>query len=105
MRGCERPPDLWLLKLRSAGMFSNVNEVVEQLRRAEAGGYRFVIDWSASTYRDPDVPGDPWGYYFHPCFAREAAEFQEAGGDLSMLPVLPGGWYLGTRTRRTPCCV
>ncbi len=36
------------LKLRSAGMFSNVNEVVEQLRLAEQGGYRFAIDWSAS---------------------------------------------------------
>lgn len=51
-------------------MFSNVNEVVEQLRLAEQGGYRFVIDWSQSCYLDSSRPGDPWTYYFEPVFPK-----------------------------------
>ena len=83
-------PDVRLLRLRSAGMFSNVNEVVEQLRRAEIGGYRFVIDWSASCYRATEREGDPWCYYFEPCFA-------ESEGDWGSLPALRGG-------RLVACC-
>jgi hypothetical protein len=56
------------LRLRSAGMFSNVNEVVEQARLAEAGGYRFVIDWQQSCYREPGRSDDPWLDYFEPCY-------------------------------------
>jgi len=70
------------LKLRDAGMFSNVNEVVEQLRRAAAGGYRFVIDWQRSCYRDDRHPGDPWSYYFEPCYTVDDL----AGQDLTDLP-------------------
>lgn len=61
-------PDIRLLHLRNAGMFSNVNEVIEQLRRSKNNNYRFAIDWAASCYRDPDHSGDPWAYYFEPCF-------------------------------------
>jgi len=60
--------DLRLLLLRPAGMFSNVNEVIEQLRLAEARGYRFAIEWARSCYLDPDRDGDPWNYYFEPVF-------------------------------------
>ena len=49
-------------------MFSNVNEVIEQLRLAEAGGYKFTIEWSQSCYRDSSRIEDPWSYYFEPCF-------------------------------------
>lgn len=56
------------LQLRPAGMFSNVNEVVEHLRLAELGGYRFFIDWHRSCYRDSTRSGDPWSYYFEPVF-------------------------------------
>lgn len=56
------------LHLRAAGMFSNVNEVVHQLYLSEQQGYRFVIDWSNSSYKTPDLHGDPWGYYFEDCF-------------------------------------
>lgn len=78
--------DVRLLKLRSAGMFSNVNEVVEQLRLAEKNGYRFAIDWTASCYLDPSRAGDPWSYYFEPCFADLPKEVipEDAA-------VLPGG--------------
>lgn len=62
------PQDVRLLRLRVHGMFSNVNEVVEQARLAERDGYRFHIDWSRSCYRDPERAGDPWEYYFEPCF-------------------------------------
>jgi len=55
-------------------MFSNVNEVVQQLHLAEIGGYSFRIDWSDSCYRDPEHPGDPWNYYFHDCFPCRAEE-------------------------------
>ncbi|HFD80761.1 MAG TPA: hypothetical protein ENK05_10290 [Gammaproteobacteria bacterium] len=72
------------LRLRSAGMFSNVNEVVQQLHLAEQRGYRFAIDWSDSCYRDPQRAGDPWNYYFEDCFPGADAE----GGDC---PQLPGG--------------
>ena len=73
-----------LLKLRPAGMFSNVNEVVEQARLAKAGGYRFSIDWSTSCYRDLERAEDPWAYYFEPCFSDLPASTPKQ-------PVLPGG--------------
>lgn len=57
------------LTLRGGGMFSNVNEVVQRLHLAEHGGYPFVIDWSASNYQDPEKQGDPWSYFFEPCFS------------------------------------
>lgn len=49
-------------------MFSNVNEVVEHIRLAELGGYRFAITWGESCYRDPERSDDTWAYYFHPCY-------------------------------------
>jgi len=61
-----------LLNLRPAGMFSNVNEVVEQLRLADRDGYQFFIDWSKSCYRSHKHAGNPWSYYFEQPF--EAAE-------------------------------
>jgi hypothetical protein len=76
--------DIRLLRLRSAGMFSNVNEVIQQLHLAERHRYGFVIDWSASCYLDPDRDGDPWSYYFEPCCAEPVEDAGE-------LPVLPGG--------------
>lgn len=75
---------LYRLKLRSAGMFSNVNEVVEQLRRSRREGYEFQIDWSASCYRDKTREEDPWSYYFEPCFPQ-----RELIPDT--IPDLPGG--------------
>lgn len=60
------------LSLRPHGMFSNVNEVVEQLRLANNSGYKFHIDWSSSCYRDETRPDDPWTYYFLPCYESEA---------------------------------
>ena len=71
-----------LLRLRSAGMFSNVNEVVDQLHLAEQGDYQFAIQWDRSCYKVPKRPADPWRYYFKPCFAGELSESPE---------VLPGG--------------
>jgi len=88
MSDCVESNDIRLLKLRRAGMFSNVNEVVEQLRLARKYGYRFVIDWSNSAYRDFEYPGDPWSYYFQPCF--DGIERKELLLE-QKLPVLPGG--------------
>lgn len=76
--------DVRVLRLRRAGMFSNVNEVVQQAHLARRGGYRFAIDWSASCYRDAARPGDPWRYYFQPVFP--GVTDAPAGA-----PVLPGG--------------
>jgi len=77
--------DVRLLKLRPvAGMFSNVNEVVQQLYLAEQGGYQFVIDGSESCYRYAYLEQDPWEYYFEPCFSLSAA-------DIASLQVLPNG--------------
>jgi len=56
------------LTLRSAGMFSNVNEVVQQLYLAEQGDYQFVIDWNSSCYKELKRNADPWNYYFRDCF-------------------------------------
>jgi hypothetical protein len=67
-------------------MFSNVNEVVEQIRLATLDGYRFQIDWRLSVYRDPNRPEDPWEYYFHPCF-----ESKRTDPPLAKLPALLGG--------------
>jgi len=60
--------DIRVLKLRPAGMFSNVNEVIQHLYLASDKSYRFVIDWSRSCYRSDEHDGDPWNYYFEPCF-------------------------------------
>jgi hypothetical protein len=57
-----------ILKLRPAGMLSNVNEVIHHLHLAELGNYKFKIDWSNSSYKSEDRPGDPWSYYFEDCF-------------------------------------
>lgn len=76
--------EIFLLRLRKDGMFSNVNEVVEQLRLAQEGGYRFHIEWSRSCYRDPQRSQDPWDYYFEPCFPELPAPDSD-------LPILPGG--------------
>ncbi|MEO0344011.1 MAG: hypothetical protein AAF198_11305 [Pseudomonadota bacterium] len=67
------------LRLRPSpsGIFSNVNEVVEQARIAENGGYSFFIDWSVSCYRDPNRSEDPWAYYYEPCFP-EVEPFADA---------------------------
>lgn len=72
------------LSLRPDGMFSNVNEVVEQLRLANNSGYKFQIDWSSSCYRDEARPEDPWSYYFLPCF-----EFAEQNHEI--LESIPNG--------------
>ncbi len=75
---------LRILKLRPAGMFSNVNEVVQQLFLAEQSKYKFIIDWSSSCYREQNRGIDPWLYYFKPCF--------DVGKiDTSSLPTLIGG--------------
>jgi hypothetical protein len=70
----------YLLRLRPAGMFSNVNEVVQQLHLSEQGGYEFLIDWSLSCYRDPAHDADPWSYYFEQPFATPR------NGELDELP-------------------
>lgn len=77
-------PLLKLLKLRQAGMFSNVNEVVEQLHLAETQGYRFLINWQESCYLDTSRQADVWNYYFEPCFTDTVR-------DQSTLPELPRG--------------
>lgn len=80
-------PPIKKLRLRSAGMFSNVNEVVEQIRLAQSGKYRFVIDWSESCYRDPDKSGDPWRYYFEPCYP----DLSDQSDEVHALPELARG--------------
>lgn len=87
LMGSRECSDVRLLRLRPPGMFSNVNEVVEQARLAEDGGYRFAIDWSRSCYAEPGRAGDPWSYYFEPCWPDLPLE-AVLGADL---PVLPGG--------------
>jgi hypothetical protein len=72
------------LLLRPAGMFSNVNEVIQQLHIAEQQGYRFIIDWRDSCYLDPEHDQDPWLYYFEECFP-------DIDVDREHLPDLPTG--------------
>lgn len=78
-------PDIRQLNLRDDGLFSNVNEVVEQLRRAERDGYRFIIDWNKSCYKDENSLADPWEYFFYPCFDVPNKK------SLSRIPSLVGG--------------
>ncbi len=75
--------DVRQLSLRSAGMFSNVNEVIQQLFLAENRNYRFLINWSNSPYRDEKIDLDPWLYYFEPCWP----EIGEHDKDLQKYPV------------------
>lgn len=70
------------LLLRPAGMFSNVNEVIQQLYMAEQDKYLFVIDWSQSCYRDPARKIDPWCYYFEECFP----DIEDVPSELELLP-------------------
>ncbi|MGA1134076.1 MAG: hypothetical protein ACO31I_17775, partial [Prochlorotrichaceae cyanobacterium] len=75
------------LKLRSAGMFSNINEVIQHLYLAEKSNYKFIIDWSESCYRESWRTEDPWSYYFYPCFPE--ALFGNINPE--SLPILPCG--------------
>ena len=56
------------LILRRAGMFSNVNEVIQNLYLAEQKNYKFIIRWGKSCYKDNKMKGNPWNYYFDDCF-------------------------------------
>jgi hypothetical protein len=76
--------DVRLLKLRPAGMFSNVNEVVQHIHLASNSGYRFVIDWSRSCYRSNERQTDPWAYYFEPCYNLPRAHHRS-------LKIVPSG--------------
>ena len=58
----------YVLNLRVHGMFSNVNEVIQQLYLAEQNGYSFEIKWESSCYSDQHRKQDPWLYFFEPCF-------------------------------------
>lgn len=45
----------WILSLRKAGMFSNVNQFLESLRRCQEGD-RLFVDWRLSRYAErPEV--------------------------------------------------
>lgn len=56
---------LKILKLRKAGMFSNVNEVIDSIIKAKKKGFKFVIDWRNSPYRDSSMRKEnAWEYYF-----------------------------------------
>ncbi len=70
------------LRLRTAGMFSNVNEVVQYLHLAEIGKYTFHIDWRHSCYKEDKYGSNPWEYYFEQCFS-----FPESSSSLTLLPV------------------
>ncbi len=61
------------LRLRPDDMFSNVNEVVQQLYMAERSNYQFIIDWSNSCYYDPQREQDTWKCYFEDCFPDQSA--------------------------------
>jgi len=73
-----------VLRLRPAGMFSNVNELVQHLYLATIDGRAFDIVWDRSSYRQDDREGDPWEYYFEPCFPN-------AVRDEAALKPLPSG--------------
>ena len=57
-----------LLELHEAGLFYNVNLVIDQLYLAEQYGYKIAIGWSRSCYKDRSMGGDPWNYYFENVF-------------------------------------
>ena len=57
-----------LLILKSSGFFYLVNSLIHHLYLAEQGGYKFIVDWSESLYKDDSMKGDPWNYYFEDCF-------------------------------------
>ena len=63
--------------LREGGMFSNVNEVIQRLHLAKQGGFQFFVDWSKSVYVEPQMSGDPWEYFFEPCFPTDGTALQD----------------------------
>jgi hypothetical protein len=55
-----------VLQLRDAGMFSNVNEVIDNIIYAEKYGCTFAVDWPDSSFEEPTMRiRNPWEYYFH----------------------------------------
>lgn len=77
--------DLRLLRLTSAGMFSNVNLVIESAYRADRDGYVFYIDWPNSRYSKDGGNKNAWEIFFEQSFAIPQ--------DISVedLPRLPAG--------------
>jgi hypothetical protein len=51
------------LKLRNAGMFSNVNEVLDNIIEADKKEYKFAVEWKSSPYGKQDND-NAWAYYF-----------------------------------------
>ena len=70
------------LRLRNSGMFSIVNEVIHYLHLAQTNDYEFFVDWRHSCYLDKSYKGDPWSYYFKPCFPNA-----QRSPESSLLPV------------------
>ena len=56
------------LRMRNAGMFSNVNEVIQYLHLASTNNFQFMIDWRHSCYFEEKFGSNPWEYYFEQCF-------------------------------------
>lgn len=74
-----------LLPLTPAGMFSNVNSVVESAYRAEQNGYAFYIDWPDSSYSKADHGNNAWEVFFEQSFDIPKDI------DIKALPHLPVG--------------
>jgi hypothetical protein len=61
--------NLKLYLLREHGMFSVINETLDQLYLADLRGYQFVIDdETLFQYKDKNKEGSPWNYFFKDCF-------------------------------------
>jgi hypothetical protein len=81
--------------MRSAGMFSNVNELIQYLFLAESQGFKFFVDWRHSCYFEEKYGSNPWEYYFEQCFpevgAHNIQELSQEKKEAQDLPFLPVG--------------
>lgn len=54
------------LVLTKGGMFRAVSTAGHLLHLADQDGHKVVLRWPESVYKDPEMRGDPWEYFFEP---------------------------------------
>lgn len=70
------------IRNRNRGMFSVVNEVVDDLTVAEREGYALTVRWT-SCYEERGMGPNAWPYYFEDCFDPDATGAEIVG----LLPI------------------
>lgn len=74
------------LVMTKGGMFRAVSTAGHLLHLAEQDGHDVVVRWPESVYKDPEMRGDPWEYFFEPPMTDYAGPIGKLTGINSLYP-------------------